>query len=291
MESVLKDMITRYQCVTDEDYHNALKEIIQDIALLGLWRIKFFEHAAFYGGTALRILYGLDRFSEDLDFILLSQDQTFSFAAYQGSLEKELASFGLTVTVAEKKKTKESCIRSAFLKANTKEHILKVGAPKGVVESFQLEELTKIKIEIDIDPCTSYVSETHDLIRPIPFFVRTLSLPSLFAGKLHAVLCRGWGKRIKGRDWFDMLWFVQREVPVRIEFLEEKMRQTGHYSDESPLDRDKLINLLNARIDDLDIDRAKEDVVRFLQNSHRIDGWTLGIFRKAVDLIKFDISI
>ena len=285
MDTVLKDMLTRYQCKTDEDYHNALKEIIQDIALLGLWRAKFFEHAAFYGGTALRILYGLDRFSEDLDFMLLTKDPDFSFGPYKLALENELASFGLTVAVTEKKKTKESSILSAFLKANTKEHLVSVGAPQGVVASSQREELFKIKLEIDTDPCIGYITETRNLILPVPFWIRTLSLPSLFSGKLHAVLCRGWGMRVKGRDWFDMLWFVQRRVPVNLRFLEKKMRQTNHYSANEPLTPARLLSLINARIDELDIERCREDVVRFLRHPGITDGWSQGAFRIAAEQI------
>lgn len=288
MDKVLMDLMARYQCKTDEDYRNSLKEIIQDIALLGLWRAKFFEHAAFYGGTALRILHGLDRFSEDLDFMLLANDPKFRFSKYQEALEKELASFGLTVQMTEKKKTKESKIHSAFLKANTKEHVIKIGLSKKLAESFQHEELTKIKLEIDINPCSEYITETHDLIYPIPFWVRTLSLPSLFAGKLHAVLCRSWGKRVKGRDWFDMLWFVQRQVPVQLPFLEQKMRQTGHYSETGALTKEHLLSLLFTRIDELDIDGAKEDVIRFVHNPQVIEGWSQSAFRKAAKQITRD---
>lgn len=285
MESVLSEMIARYRCQTHEEYRNALKEIVQDIALLGLWRAKFFEHAAFYGGTALRVLYGLDRFSEDLDFTLLERDLSFTFAKYQSALERELLSFGLTVTLVEEEKNQESAIRSAFLKANTQEHLLKIGAPKGVTARFHLEEVAKIKLEIDTDPAKGYIAESRDLLYPIPFSVRTLSLPSLFAGKLHALLCRGWGGRVKGRDWYDMLWFVQRRVPVRLPFLEEKMRQTGHYSDPSPLSPGKLRLLLQQRIDGLDVERAKEDVIRFIRDPRVMDGWSQSLFRTAADQI------
>ncbi|MGA8165337.1 MAG: nucleotidyl transferase AbiEii/AbiGii toxin family protein [Waddliaceae bacterium] len=287
MDRVLRDMINRYECKTVDDYQNALKEIIQDIALLGLWRAKFFEHAAFYGGTALRTLYNLNRFSEDLDFMLLKMNSEFQLKPYQNALQTELAAFGLTVTVTEKKKTKESAIRSAFLKANTKEHVIRVGAPKGVVTAFQLGEAIKIKLEIDTDPCSGFVTETRNLINPVPFWVRTLSRPSLFSGKMHAVICRGWGKRVKGRDWYDMLWFIQRGTPLDLEFLERKMRQTGHLPEPEILTQKRLLEMLHARIEELDVAEAKEDVIRFIQQPQWLDGWSTETFRVATNKIIF----
>src|SRR5271167_580980 len=126
MNSAVVSMLARYQCVTVQDYENALKEIIQEIALLGLWRAKFFEHAAFYGGTALRILYGLDRFSEDLDFSLLEPNPEFRLNPYLGAVQAELQAMGFNVTVESKPKTKKSAIESAFIKAGTREHLLKI---------------------------------------------------------------------------------------------------------------------------------------------------------------------
>jgi predicted nucleotidyltransferase component of viral defense system len=285
MDRVLIDIIARYNCKTDDDYRNAFKEVIQDISLLGLWRAKFFEHAAFYGGTALRILYSLNRFSEDLDFILLKKSPDFKLEPYHRALQKELSSFGLTVTISEKRKTKESPILSAFLKANTKEHIIRVGAPKNIASAFQIEEAIKIKLEIDTDPCDGFVVETRNLLYPVPFWVRSLSLPSLFAGKMHAVLCRGWGKRVKGRDWYDMLWFIQQRIPLNLQFLDNKMRQTAHLADRDVLTLDRLHEFLITRIKELDIEGAKQDIIRFIPIPHWAEGWSKEMFQSAVTQI------
>src|SRR5271168_5415411 len=104
MNPAILSMLDRYNCVSLQDYENALKEIMQEIALLGLWRSKFFEHTAFYGGTALRILYGLDRFSEDLDFSLLKQNKNFNLTPYLEAIKIELLGFGFSVTVEQKNK-------------------------------------------------------------------------------------------------------------------------------------------------------------------------------------------
>lgn len=283
----LSELIGSYDCSTQDDYNNALKEVMQDIALLGLWRAKFFEKAAFYGGTALRILYHLDRFSEDLDFILLSPNEDFDLTPYLSALTKEISSFGLFVEVKEKIKTKESMIKSAFLKANTREHVIQIGAPDEVSKLFQLEETTKIKLEIDTNPSSGFDTESKGVFSPIPFFIKTLDLPSLFAGKLHAVLFREWGNRIKGRDWFDMLWFVQKKIKVNYQFLENKMRQTGHYETKEPLTPEILQGLLKRKIDSLDIDRAKEDIIRFIQDKRLIEGWSSELFIDCAERITF----
>lgn len=285
MNAVIQSLMAKYNCQSDDDYRNALKEIIQDVALLGLWRSKFFEHAAFYGGTALRILYGLNRFSEDLDFMLLAPNSQIDLRPYHTGMRDELQAFGFEVLVEEKKKTKESSIRSAFLKANTQEHVMKIGAPKSLIHSFQAEELVKVKMEIDTDPSEGFVIENRSLLIPIPFWVRTLELSSLFAGKLHAVLCRQWGKRVKGRDWFDLLWFVNRRTQVNLAYLEAKMRQTAHYQESLPLTGERLRSLLMDRVHSLDIERAKEDVVRFIGDPRWLEGWSREAFKSAVETI------
>lgn len=285
MNSPLVELIQGYNCKTQEDYANALKEIMQDIALLGLWRSKFFEHAAFYGGTALRILYQLDRFSEDLDFTLLKQEPEFSLVPYLNSLKLELESYGLEVQTQEKVKSKESVIHSAFLKANTKEHTIRIGAPQRVIELFQLEENTKVKLEVDTTPCEGFITESKSLFRPIPFFVRTLDLPSLFAGKLHAVLCRDWGKRVKGRDWYDLLWFARKNVQINYQYLDKKLRQTGHFSHDQSLSKEVLKQMLLTRVKNLDISRAKEDVFRFISDPRLLEAWSSELFVDCIEKI------
>ena len=190
MHHIIATMLERYSYKTDTDYEHALKEIIQEIALLGLWRSKFFEHAAFYGGTALRILYQLDRFSEDLDFSLLSTNRAFDLLPYLQAITMELTAFGFEVTAAKKEKNVNTAIQSAFLKANTLEHLLKIQAPQALVDRQHGRTLLKIKIEIDTDPPQNFDTEIVHLLQPIPFWVKAYTLPDLFAGKVSAVLAR-----------------------------------------------------------------------------------------------------
>lgn len=202
MNAALEQMLKAYNVENIYDRKNAIKEIMQEIVLCGFSRAGFFKKAAFYGGTALRIFYGLDRFSEDLDFSLEVPDPSFNLTEYFPILEKEVRSFGLNVEISSKEKNKESNIRSAFLKGNTIEHLLLFyedepigGVPKS--------EVIKIKFEVDIDP-PKYVSFEHKhRLLPAPYEVNLYDMPSLFAGKIHVVLARAWRSRIKGRDLYD----------------------------------------------------------------------------------------
>ena len=145
MSTVIEQMLKIYKVENIYDCKNAMKEIMQEIVLCGLARAGFFKKAAFYGGTALRIFYGLDRFSEDLDFSLEGTDPDFDLKEYFPILEKEVKSFGLNVTIAEKEKTKDSDIRSACLKGNTKEHLLLFYADGKIAGSVNHNEAVKIK--------------------------------------------------------------------------------------------------------------------------------------------------
>lgn len=229
MHDAIRTLLDRYECRTRDDYVNALREILQELALLGLWRGKFFEHAAFYGGTALRILYGLDRYSEDVAFPLLEPDPNFSLVPYGEALLREIGSFGLGIEFEQKENLGETAIESAFLKANTHSQLLTIEADPELLPGLHPGAVLKIKLEVDRDPPGGFQTESRYLLQPIPFAVRTYRLPDLFAGKLHAILCRKWGTRVKGRDWYDLAWYAGRHPQVRIRHLETRapVRKTG----------------------------------------------------------------
>lgn len=176
---------------------------MQETVLCGLSRGGFFRKAAFYGGTALRIFYGLDRFSKDLDFSLMSSDLDFDLSAYFPALEKEVASYGLRLTISEKEKRMDSNIRSAFLKGNTKEHILHFLAGDRLSQNIADNESIKIKFKVDINPPDGATYERKYRLAPTPYKVNLFDMPSLFAGKVHAVICRAWKTKVKGRDLYD----------------------------------------------------------------------------------------
>ena len=277
MHDAIRSMLSRYDLVTTDDYINALREILQEVALLGLWRIKFFEHAAFYGGTALRILFGLDRYSEDLDFSLLKPSKDFSLGTFGESLKREVESYGFEVDIDHKAGVSQ--IDSTFLKANTHRELLVIGAGKSVVREVHPRQNLKIKIEVDTDPPEGFETESRYVLQPIPFAVRTFTLPDLFAGKLHAVLCRRWKSRVKGRDWYDMVWYVSHHPEVRLSHLEARMRQTGDWGGEGNLSAEKVIELLHARIDIAEVDQIRQEVAPYLKDQRSLDAWSRDFFR------------
>lgn len=273
MNPAIETMLARYTFATNEDKLRALREILQETALLGLWRGKFFEHAAFYGGTALRVLYGLDRFSEDLDFSLLKPDPGFRLEPYCGFVKDELRAFGFTAEIEVRKKAAGGQVKSAFLKADTLEQLLVIG-----MEGESGLPLTKIKIEIDTDPPPLFKTEARVLLNPIPFNVRVFAPSCMFAGKMHALLCRGWKTRVKGRDWYDLVWFVGRRTPVNLRHLEQRMRQSGDWTKDAPLTEEAFRSALRQRITSVNIAQAKEDVYRFLAAPAAVAIWSKEFF-------------
>jgi len=275
----IEAMLERYRCETRLDYENALKEIIQEVALLGLWRAKFFEHAAFYGGTALRILYGLNRFSEDLDFSLMAPDSEFRLGSYLNAIGAELEGMDFNVEMAEKAKSTETPIDSAFIKAGTKEHLIKIAVPDEIAERIARNDRLKIKLEVDTDPPGKFQTEAKTLLQPIAFSVNTYTQPDLFAGKIHAVLQRAWQKgRVKGRDYYDFVWYVGRATPVRLTHLEQRLRQTGGWTADAPMTREDLLRLLEINFAEVDIALAKKDVLPFLKDPDAVAIWSKEFF-------------
>lgn len=274
----IQEMLIKYQCKTKEEYKNALKEITQEVALLGLARQNFFDKASFYGGTALRIAHNLNRFSEDLDFELLKTTSHFSFESYLKGIDDELKSFGLNLKSEKKIKTGTE-IDSAFIKGPTLEHLLLIEGIDNARRGINKNDVIKIKLEIDLNP-PERPSTTEIVFHqtPLPFSYRILDLPSLFAGKLHAVLCREWkGERIKGRDFYDFLWYVKKNIPVNLSYLDSKMRQSGHWDGEE-LTRTILIELLTKKFTALNWELAKKDVAPFIKDPFELAVWGQDFF-------------
>ena len=286
MNNAVQTMLEKYQCESEHDYINALKEIFQGIALLGLWRAKFFEHAAFYGGTALRILYGLNRFSEDMDFSLLVPDEKFSLSKYNQAIVDELAAFGFEVKVVSKHKTINSAIESAFIKANTIKQLLTIDITGNMTAHIHHMNTIKIKMEVDTNPPLGFSTEAKPVLLPIPFSVLTYSQQDLFAGKIHALLCRKWQNRIKGRDWYDYYWYISRNVAVNLSHLQERLVQSKHWDETETLSHEKLVDLIENKINEIDFDAAKKDVIDFLKDKSAVDLWSAQFFIELTKRLK-----
>ena len=288
MNEAIAQMLNRYECQSVEDHVRALREIMQEIALLGLWRSKFFEKAAFYGGTALRILYGMERFSEDLDFSLLKPMTDFDLSRYSGAVERELRSFGFETTMTTREKKDESPVQSVFLKANTLKHLLIIKTAEEIAWPISRGQILKIKIEVDTDPPPGFVTENKFILQPIPFSVRTFVLPDLFAGKMHAVLCRRWKSRVKGRDWYDLVWYAANHPQLHLSHLEQRMIQSGHLKQGEQMNREKFVALITEAVDKLDVNQARREVEPFVKNTDALEVWSREFFQDVVKRIVVD---
>ncbi|NDE64054.1 MAG: nucleotidyl transferase AbiEii/AbiGii toxin family protein [Chlamydiae bacterium] len=259
-----------------------LREVLQQAALYGLKRAGFFEKAAFYGGTALRILYGLNRFSEDLDFTLLDKDPKFDFSTYLMGMKQELISMGLNFEVEKKIKSIDTPIQSAFLKMNTIELLLTIGEEEQLKKTNHNQKI-QIKLEIDTDPPSSFTFEEKLVLNPSPFYVLTLTPPSLFAGKVHAILCRSWKGRVKGRDYFDFIWYITQKTSLDLNYLNGALKQTGFLRDNETMNRDRLIQKLKEKFQSIDWQDAKNDVRPFIVDTSVLDIWSPVFFSNLSD--------
>lgn len=270
--TVFEQMMAQYPVRSAADRRNALYEVMQQVVLAGLYRGGFFAEAAFYGGTCLRIFHGLDRFSEDMDFTLLRGDSTFSLEKYFPAIVDECRLLGREVVITRKDKHTFGRVDSAFLKDNTDVYNL----------SFQTERSLKIKIEVDIDPPLQFDTEERLLLQPFSFMVRCLTLPNLFAGKMHALIFRQWKNRLKGRDWYDFEWYVRNGVPLNFSHLQARIREFNGME----VGYDQFLVLLRDRIATADIRQVKADVLPFVRNPQALDIWSNNYFLQLADRIK-----
>ena len=252
---------------------NAEQEVCQKIALAGLHRGGFFDHAAFYGGTCLRMFYGLPRFSEDMDFSLTQKRDDIHLENYFDAIREEFNLAGFDITITKKEKKAFGKVESAFLKENTEAYDIK----------FQTQKTVKVKIELDTDPPLLFNTEQKLLMQPYSFMVRCFTLPDLYAGKMHALVYRAWQRRVKGRDWFDFEWYVRNGVPLSFRHLQERIREFNG----AIVSPEEFMDQLRKKIVETDIENVKQDVIPYIvPNQQRdLDIWSNEYFLMLVDKI------
>ena len=277
MSNIFDQMLSRYEIQTKDDYTNALHEVMQQIALAGLYRGGFFNKAAFYGGSCLRIFHQLQRFSEDMDFSLLQPDVHFELDTYFEPITAEVKALGREVVINKKEKKKQTNVESAFLKEDTAIYNLQ----------FRTEQTVKIKIEVDVNPPTGFNCEHKLLLLPFSFMTRCYSLPDLYAGKMHALLFRNRKARVKGRDWYDFEWYVRNNIPLNFNHFCERTHQFGSLED-TELTKDFFKQLLKEKIAKTSIEMVKSDVRPFIRNHNDMEIWSAEYFSQLVDMIRFE---
>ncbi len=286
MNDAIKMMLKKYGPFRSKKMEqNALAEILQQIVLLGLYRGGFFDYAAFYGGTALRILYGLDRFSEDMDFCLLEPDKHFCLKPYFTYIEDEFGRFGFKATISEKKTGPENVIESAFVKQFTYQGLITLQQDTSGVHK---DQIIKIRLEVDkLNP--SGATDCKKLVKlPMPIMVRTLTEESLFAGKLHAILARTYLNRVKGRDYYDLMFFLARDISINMIYLEAKLRDSGHYNEKQNITLDALVKMLENKFSTVDFKKARQDVLPFLKDNAMFspDDWSVELFVALINELR-----
>ena len=274
MNPIYNTMLAAYPQTTPNERHNAQIEVAQQIVLAGLARSDFFAHAAFYGGTCLRIFHGLPRFSEDMDFSLLQNNKDFDWTKYFPYIEQEFLSLGRQVVITKKDKRTFGKVESAFLKDNTEVYNLQ----------FQTEKSIKIKIEADTCPPLDFQTEQKLLMQPYSFYTRCFALPDLFAGKMHALLYRQWKSRVKGRDWYDFEWYVRNRIPLHFAHLQARAKQFNN----EDLTPDAFAQKLRETIQSVDLNLVKADVSPFLVRPLETEIWSNDYFMQIADRIQLN---
>ena len=272
MNELYEKMLSAYDQSTETARRNAIYEVSQQIVLAGLADGGFFDKAAFYGGTCLRIFHGLNRFSEDMDFTLLKEDSSFNFEQYFQPVIDQFALVGSKVEIKKKDKKCFGKVESAFLKDTTDVYDI----------SFQTERSIKVKIEVDTVPPLKFATEQKILLQPKTFLTRCMVLPDLYAGKMHALVFRAWKSRIKGRDWYDFEWYVRNGIPLDWNHLHERILQFNGQE----MTLDEFRSALGGRLGSADISRVKEDVIPFLNNPDELDIWSNEYFMQLAEMMK-----
>lgn len=271
--TIFDQMLARYEIKTSEQKRNATYEVMQEIALAGLYRGGFFDKAAFYGGTCLRIFHELPRFSEDMDFSLIEESAEFNLESYFPSVIEEFKAAGRDVLITRKEKKLQAKVESAFLKDNTELYNL----------SFKTEKDIKIKIEVDTKPPLGFSTEQKLSLMPFSFMTRCFTLPDLYAGKMHVLIFRSYKNRVKGRDWFDFEWYVRHNVPLDFAHFQERTREFNNLT----IEKNEFSNLLKGKLGSTDIKMVKQDVMPFVQNPKELEIWSNEYFLQLADRIRF----
>ena len=285
MIDLIQKRLSSYNSSGPVEEENALKEIVQEIILFALWQADFFEVAAFQGGTSLRILHGLSRFSEDIDFILLESDPAFSWQPYLAKLTETCEEFGVSPEALDKNQMDRN-VRTPIIKDDSIANQLNLSFmnnPGG--------RKLKIKLGIDCNPPAGSGFEYAYLDFPVDFEVCHLDLGSNFALKIHALLCR---RYVKGRDWYDFSWYVSQGVTPNLVLLKNALEQFGPWQGEvlKP-DREWLAKTLGGKIASIDWKQAADDVGRFLKllEQKSLSLWSERFFNSKLEKLSFKTKI
>jgi predicted nucleotidyltransferase component of viral defense system len=278
---VLKNRIREYAPANAVEQENVLQELMQHYVLASLSRAGMFSEAIFHGGTCLRIIYDTNRFSEDLDFLLKSPNPAFRWYKFLERVRKDCAQEGIEFEIQDRSKA-EMAVQKAFLKTDSIGTLLMLELP---FERYNPKKI-RIKLEIDTNPPAESEFETSYITFPNTASITIQTLSSGFATKAHALLCR---RYIKGRDWYDFLWYVTRKIKPNFPLLRNALGQQGPWAGQDiDLSVDWFVKAIGAAIQQIDWNTASLDVQRFLptREQESLGEWTVEFFLYQTERLK-----
>lgn len=285
MFSTIEELINTYNPKNANEMKLALREIVQNIVLIGLSRANFFSKASFYGGTALRIFYGLNRYSEDLDFTLNNEEESFTLEPYINSIKEVAYSYGFNISVEIKNKKVNTPIESAFAKLNTYQTFISLGVNDSLTNILHKDETLKVKFVVDCYPSLGFDVDTKWITNPEFATVNVLDLESLFAGKIHAILCRNYKNNVKGRDYYDFIFFINKKIKPNLLYLKNKLIESNKISESEQFNIEILKKMLSDRFNEVDFSQVKKDAQKFTIKNENLDFYCKDLFIECLNML------
>lgn len=281
--NTIEQLIKSYEPKTVEETKLVIKELLQKIVLIGLSRSNFFKYASFYGGTALRIFYSLNRYSEDLDFTLNEVNNDFALEPFIKKIEEIASSYGLEIIIQSKNKTINTPIESAFAKLNTYQTFISLKLDEKFTKLLHKDEVIKVKFEVDCTPSLGFNTESKRIDTPEFANIQILDKESLFAGKIHAILCRNYKNTVKGRDYYDFLFYIKNHIKPNLTYLKNKLIESKKINENDEFNIDVVKNMLKERFNIVNFNQVKNDAEKFVLNTEDLSYYSKDLFLDMVN--------
>ena len=189
---------------------------------------------------------------------------------------------------AESKIKKESDIQKGFLKGNTVSLMMTFYPNSFDAKKVIADQKIKIKFEIDVDNPIGGKTELRYQYLPSPYEIQIFDAPTLFAGKICALLFRAYQNRLKGRDFYDYLFYVSRGTKINMTYLSNKIKNQINDRTNKEISLDELKSMLKAKFETVDYENAKLDVIHFINDIGKLRYWNKDFFLSTLDLLKKD---
>ncbi|MBI1883447.1 MAG: nucleotidyl transferase AbiEii/AbiGii toxin family protein [Chlamydiae bacterium] len=250
IKKIVQELRNRPTAITEEALLNIIREYLQVLVLKSIFQSKWGTHLSFMGGTCLRICYDLKRYSEDLDFCLDEPSKAYDFSKMVYHSQYDLGLLGIS---AEVNIHDDKIVQKAFLRVAHLKEILEL-------KTFRKDQKLHIKLEVDRHPPRLKKEERES------FFVNRFqeifpilkhNLPTLFSGKVLAILQRPYAR---GRDYYDLIWYLSRKTPVNLNYLNRG------YKGEPFKSWQDVLTSLKKKVEEVRSRTLLKDIDRFLED-------------------------